>query len=220
MNKKYSQITKVNFRRPIHRAWANTFIAMDRLHKHNNKFPTMEFVLKLLKKRFFFTADQFMNYTQYLNNKQIRVPMVIMDDSATHLGKYKWNERKIQRFAETFELMRTCYASVIFTATQTSKVVKALRNLADLRIIKIIKPKTTPWWRQARYYKGWESVDAKKSGVRRKGYDDFRCYIPYSITLTDPNGKKKIIPKFIFKWYLKERRKYLGEKINEYFKAE
>jgi len=220
MNPKYQQITQVKFCGPIHRAWANTFIAMDRLHKHNGKFPTMNSVLKLLKERFFFTADQFMDYTKYLNDKQKRVPIIIMDDSATHLGKYKWNERKIQRFGEAFELMRTCYASVIFTATQTSKVVKSLRNLADLRIIKISKPKQTQWWRKAYYYKGWESIDGKKSGVRGKGYDDFRCYIPYSITLEDPNGKKKSIPKFIFKWYLKERRKYLGEKINEYFQTD
>ena len=220
MKKKYSQITKVRFTNPLHRAWANTFIAMDRLHKHDNKFPTMNFVRNLIKERFFFTADQFMNYTRMLNDKQKRVPIVIMDDSATHLGKYKWNERKIQRFAETFELMRTTYASVIFTATQTSKVVKALRNLADLRIIKIIKPKQTAWWRQARYYKGWESVDGKKSGVKNKGYDDFRCYIPYSTTYEDQNGKKQKSPHFIFKWYLKERRKYLGEKINEYFRED
>ena len=89
----------------------------------------------------------------------------------------------IKAFGKYLNVARTDFGSIQFTAPLPTMVMKRLRDMPQVRTIKVIKrnvdnPERRFKARIAKLYQMWISPDMKRSGVKQTHEDAFNAYLP------------------------------------------
>jgi hypothetical protein len=108
---------------------------------------------------------------------------MIWDDAGLWLYALDWNHPFIKAFGKYLNVARTDFGSIQFTAPLPTMVMKRLRDMPQVRTIKVIKrnvdnPERRFKARIAKLYQMWISPDMKRSGVKQTHEDTFNAYLP------------------------------------------
>lgn len=152
-----------------------------------------------------FTLEQFASLMGRARDLGQRNPLILWDDAAVYMGKYKWTDEATQEFTEFFTAIRTYVNCLIVTSPKPNLLVKGLREDFTKKI-----EITRPIWsgRGMFYYQNliWYD-DYYGSGVKeRKHLKEFGSFFP--------------LPDEVYVRYDDLRQKYLGEvKLDKLFSA-
>jgi len=108
---------------------------------------------------------------------------MIWDDVGLWLYALDWNHPFIKAFGKYLNVARIDFGSIQFTAPLPTMVMKRLRDMPQVRTIKVIKgnvdnPERRFKARIAKLYQMWISPDMKRSGVKQTHEDTFNAYLP------------------------------------------
>lgn len=120
---------------------------------------------------------------KYLLDREERDVTMIWDDAGLWLYALDWNHPFIKAFGKYLNVARTDFGSIQFTAPLPTMVMKRVRDMPQVRTIKVIKRDTDDPERRykpriAKLYQMWISPDMKRSGVKQTHEDTYNAYLP------------------------------------------
>jgi len=152
-----------------------------------------------------FTLEQFAQLMVRARDIGKRNPVILWDDAAVFMGKYRWNEEAVQEFSEFFTGIRTYLNCLIVTSPRPDQLVKGLRDDFTKKI-----EITRPIWsgRGQFYYQNliWYDNYYGPGIKERKHLKEYGTFHP--------------LPKEVYERYTVLRKKYLGEvKLDKFLDA-
>jgi hypothetical protein len=119
----------------------------------------------------------------FLLEREERDITFIWDDAGLWLYALDWTHPFVKAFGRYLNVARTDFGSILFTTPNPMMVMKKVRDMPQVRTVKIIKQdvdnlKTHYKLRMAKIYQMWMTPDLKKSGVKETHRDIFHAYLP------------------------------------------
>jgi len=119
----------------------------------------------------------------WLLTREERDVTFIWDDAGLWLYALDWTHPFLKAFGRYLSVARTDFGSIQFTTPSPTIVMKRIRDMPQVRTIKIIKRdvdniKTRYKLRIAKIYQMWMTPDFKRSGVKQTHQDLFNAYLP------------------------------------------
>ncbi len=132
--------------------------------------------LVFLSEDFFKRVDE----SQELYEKTgMPIKLIVWDDAGLWISRYRWMEDFSKLFSDYLNVIRTDFASVVFTTPSAKKLLKDVRQFPEMHTGRpAALTGHSRWARYININEGWESPDFKKDGVKTIAKDFFSARLP------------------------------------------
>jgi hypothetical protein len=165
-----------------------------------NVYPKPDY--EKIKSFIVFTPQEFLEKVREIWDRSKQMA-IVWDDAGYWLFALDWYKPLVKVVAKTMNLIGTKFSTIILTTPDlsqvSSKVIEAMPDLYECKVLEIGRDTITRKYREARVYMRWRSVDRKRYGVKTKWHDLYDAMLPQEF----------------YDWYHPKRESYLGIALKE-----